>query len=66
MTIIGLWNQAIVTKCDNIVVIYICEQACENQPCEYKLHHANIFSSECIVFHFCKLQKSSKKFVAII
>ena len=63
MTIIGLWNQAIVTKCDNIAVIYICDQAYENQPCECKLHEANIFSSECIVFHFCKLQKNSNKLI---
>ena len=43
-------------------VFIICNYACKNQPCEYKLHlvvFLLISSLLSVVFRFCKLQKKA-------
>ena len=53
----------------NIILMYhtytphnICDRACENQPCEHKLHRVVfllISSIQNVVSHFCKFQKKA-------
>ena len=44
----------------NTCILYICDWACENQPCERKLHRViflPISSALNVIFHFCEFQK---------
>ena len=65
------WSPAVLDKASDIpysstvvyhnsICDYICDRACENQPCERKLHRViflPISSALNVVSRFCKFQK---------